>query len=47
MNEELRNLKAQKAKLLNRKCETEEEFEIIQDRLNEIEFKIKQLKEER
>ena len=34
------NLKAQKTKLLNKKVETIEEFEEIQNKLNEIEFKM-------
>ena len=37
---ELKILKAQKTKLLNKQCETMEEFEEIQNKLNEIEFKI-------
>lgn len=41
---ELRILKAQKTKLLNKKCETLEQFEEIQNRLNEIELKINILK---
>lgn len=33
-------LKAQKTKLLNKECETQEQFEEVQNRLNEIEFEI-------
>lgn len=40
MNKELKVLKAQKTKLLNKQCETIEEFEEIQEKLNEIELKI-------
>lgn len=40
MKKELRILKAQKTKLLNKKVETIEEFEEIQNKLNEIEFKM-------
>lgn len=38
--EELKILKAQKTKLLNKKCETEEEFEYVQNKIMEIEFKM-------
>lgn len=35
-------LKAQRTRLLNKQCNTVEEFEEIQGKLNEIEFKLKQ-----
>lgn len=41
---ELRILKAQKTKLLNKKCETLEQFEEIQNQLNEVEMKINIIK---
>ena len=34
-------LKAQRTKLLNRKCETLEEFAEVQEKLNVIEFELK------
>lgn len=34
-------LKAIRTKLLNKKCNSEKEFELIQDKLNEIELHIK------
>ena len=37
---ELKILKAQKTKLLNKKCETEKEFEEVQNKLNEVELEI-------
>lgn len=40
MNKELKVLKSQRTKLLNKKCETIEEFEEIQNKLNEVDFKI-------
>ena len=40
MNKELRILKAQKTKLLNKECKTSEQFEQVQDRLNEVEFEM-------
>ena len=40
MNKELRILKAQKTKLLNKECKTQEQFEEVQNRLNEIEFEM-------
>ena len=40
MKKKLRILKAQKTKLLNKQCETTEQFEEVQDRLNEIEFEM-------
>lgn len=43
MKKELRILKAQKTKLLNKKVETIEEFEEIQNKLNEVEFFIKEM----
>ena len=42
---ELRILKAQKTKLLNKQCETIEEFEEIQDKLNFIELQMKEVME--
>jgi ribosomal protein L9 len=33
-------LKAQKTKLLNKKCVTQEEFEEVQEKLNQIEIEI-------
>lgn len=39
-NKILSNLKRMKTKLLNKKCETVEEFEEIQDKLNYIELEI-------
>ena len=39
-------LKAIKTKLLNRKWESMEEFEDIQDKLNDIELQMKMIKEE-
>ena len=39
-------LKAIKTKLLNRKCENMEEFEDIQDKLNDIELQMKMIEEE-
>lgn len=47
MKKELRVLKAQKTKLLNKKCETMEQFENMQDKLNEIELQIQMIKEEK
>ena len=47
MNKELKILKAQKTKLLNKKCETMEQFENMQDKLNEIELQIQMIKEEK
>lgn len=46
MDKKLRILKAQKTKLLNKKCETQEEFEKIQEELNRIELEIKLCKGE-
>ena len=40
MKKELRILKAQKTKLLNKKCETIEQFEEVQNKLNEIEVQL-------
>lgn len=37
---ELKVLKAQKTKLLNKQCETIEEFEEVQDKLNLIELQM-------
>lgn len=42
----LRALKAQKTKLLNKECQTMEEFEEVQEKLNIIEAKIKELVKE-
>lgn len=36
-SKELTNLKRQKTRLLNKQCETMEEFEIVQDKLNYVE----------
>ena len=36
-------LKAQKTKLLNKQCETMEQFEEVQNKLNLIELEIKQM----
>lgn len=46
MKEKLRVLKAQKTKLLNKQCETIEQFEEVQNKLNEIELQMKMIKEE-
>jgi hypothetical protein len=46
-NQELINLKRQKTILLNKQCETMEQFEKVQNKLNEIEFKIQMIKEEK
>lgn len=46
MKEKLRVLKAQKTKLLNKQCETIEQFEEVQNKLNEIELQMKIIKEE-
>lgn len=37
----LRILKSQRSKLLNKKCLTHDEFEQVQDKLNELELHIK------
>lgn len=42
----LKILKAQKTKLLNKPCETLEDFEEIQNKLNRIELEIKFTEEE-
>ena len=47
MKEKLRVLKAQKTRLLNKQYETMEEFEKVQDRLNEIELQMNLIKEEK
>lgn len=39
----LKQLKVQKAKILNKPCETEQDFEERQDKLNELEFKMMEL----
>lgn len=36
----IRVLKAQRTKLLNKECETEEEFEETQNKLNQVEFSL-------
>lgn len=43
MNKKLKVLKAKRTKLLNKKCETIEEFEEIQNKLNEVEFEINKI----
>ena len=40
---ELRILKLIRTKLLNRNCETIEEFEEVQNKLNEVELLIKEI----
>lgn len=45
MKNELKVLKAQRTKLLNKSIKTVQEFEIIQDKLHEIELRIKQIEE--
>lgn len=40
MNKELRILKSQRTKLLNKECETITQFEEVQDKLNAIEFEM-------
>ena len=47
MKEKLRVLKAQKTRLLNKQCETMEQFEEVQAKLNEIELQMKLVKEEK
>ena len=47
MKEKLRVLKAQKTRLLNKQCETMEQFEEVQAKLNEIELQMKSGKEEK
>lgn len=47
MKNELRVLKTQRTKLLNKSVKTVKEFEMIQDKLHEIELRIKQIKEEK
>ena len=39
----LRALKAQKTKLLNKECQTMQEFEEVQEKLNIIEAKMKEI----
>lgn len=46
LTNKLRALKAQKTKLLNKPCETLEDFEEIQNKLNRIELEIKFTEEE-
>lgn len=41
----LKSLKAQRTKLLNKPCETMEQFEIIQNKLNEIDMQMRILME--
>ena len=43
MKEKLRVLKAQRTKLLNKQCETMEQFEQVQEKLDEIELQMKVL----
>ena len=45
MKNELRVLKAQRTKLLNKECKTIEQFEDVQDKLNKIELQMKMIKE--
>lgn len=40
---ELRILKGIRTKLLNKQVETQEEFEEVQDKLNQVELQIKEL----
>lgn len=40
MNKALKSLKAQRTKLLNKQCETIEEFEEVQNKINAIELEI-------
>lgn len=47
MKEKLSVLKAQKTKLLNKECETIEQFEEVQNKLNEIELQMKLIKEDK
>lgn len=44
MEKEITNLKRQKTKLLNNKCKTIEQFELIQDKLNEVELRLKEIR---
>ena len=44
MRKELSILKGIRTRLLNKNCETMEEFEIIQDKLNKVELQIKEVK---
>lgn len=41
----LKVLKIQRTKLLNKECKTAEEFEAIQEKLNNIEIQIKEIME--
>ena len=43
---EIRKLKTKKTKLLNKGCNSIEQFEKIQDELNEVELNIKYLEKE-
>lgn len=47
MRNKLSILKTQKTKLLNKECKNIEEFERVQDKLNEIEFNMQMIKEEK
>ena len=47
MKKELSILKAQKTKLLNKKCETPEEFEMVQEKLNNIEAEMMFIKNDK
>ena len=40
MKKEMKILKAQKTKLLNKECNTQEEFEELQERINQIEVEM-------
>lgn len=40
MKKEMKVLKAQKTKLLNKECNTQEEFEELQERINQIEVEM-------
>ena len=39
----IRVLRAQRTKLLNKNCENHDEFERVQEKLNEIELQLKEL----
>jgi hypothetical protein len=45
--EKLKVLKAQKTRLLNKQCETMEQFEEVQEKLNQIELQMKLVKEDK
>ena len=44
MDNKLKTLKAQKTKLLNKPVKTLEQFELVQDKLNEIELNMEVIK---